>query len=87
MNLSNTQKLWLSRLTNHPKRRLRYGAPGMPERTANVLIRAGLARREWQPIFLSARGTGHVPHTFFVVPVEQPKREGESDGLAKDAVQ
>jgi len=72
--LSATQKMWLRRLVNGPQKRLRYGAPGMPERTANALVKAGLAKIELQNLFRDPKRGTYKSH--FVVPVEQPNAKG-----------
>lgn len=52
--MTRTQADWLKRLRMNPKKRIRYGAPGIPERTADALVKLGLIRTEWQRIFLSS---------------------------------
>jgi hypothetical protein len=65
--LTETQSYWLDRLKAHREKRLRYGAPGMPEKTADALIKLGLIRREMQPLCLNPARARYS--TFFVIPV------------------
>jgi hypothetical protein len=65
--LTATQKRWLEILKR--RGRVRYSAShagGIPERTADVLVRLGLARTEWQPVF---RRSEH-PRGLFLLPTE-----------------
>lgn len=78
MKLTETQSYWLERLTKRPDKRLRYGAPGMPEKTADALINLGLIRREWQPIFKKVTRENYS--TFYVVPVEPELTASVPDG-------
>lgn len=68
--MTETQTYWLKRLTQNPKKRLRYGAPGMPERTADALVRLGVVRTEWQRTFL--RSPEAKSQSLFVVMVDLP---------------
>lgn len=62
--LTNPQRRWLRRLKTAKHGRLRYGqaAGGMPTRTADALVRSGLAELQWQRVFLKHYSEAHAEY-------------------------
>lgn len=65
--LSRAQRDWLRRLRLNPAKRLKYGAPGCPQQTADGLIKLGLAKLEMLPILVRKPD---CPKAMYIVPVE-----------------